>query len=361
MKIALLAPFEEAVPPKKYGGTERVVYNLAQELIALGHDVTLFASADSKIKNVRLIPGVPKAIRMLRSAQNPHTRTALNSEGLANVLPTLQNERFDIVHNHIGWPAFLFKDFIKSPIITTLHGNLAQEDSALKRYYDNERYMYNKYKDMPYVSISNAQRRNEPQLNYIATVYNGIQVETVRYNKTPKDYLMFLGRIHPHKGPEYAIEIAKKTKQKLIIAAKIDPAERDYFKQVIKPHIDGKQIVFIAEPPDRTKFALLQGARAIISPIQWDEPFGLVNIEALASGTPVITIKRGSTAEIIINGKVGYLCKDVKEMARRVKDIDKISRLACRRHVEENFSAKKMAEEYLVAYKKVINQSVKSL
>ena len=352
MKIALLAPFEETVPPKRYGGTERAVYNLAEELVGFGHDVTLFASGDSKT-SAKLVPGVPKAIRVLRFSNNPHTRSALNYEGIANILEPLQREHFDIVHNHIGWQLLSFKDSIDAPIITTLHGNLALEDSYLKSYYVNERFMYDRYKDMPFISISDSQRRNARHLNYIATVYHGIRTEEFPFNENPRDYLMFLGRIHPQKGPEYAIEIAKKTGQKLVIAAKVDPAEENYFKRVIKPQIDGKQITFVKEPSDKPKLALLQRARALIAPIQWDEPFGIVNIEALACGTPVITINRGSTSEIIIDGKVGYLCKNVKAMIKRVADIDKINRQDCRRHVEQHFTARQEAERYIAAYKKV--------
>jgi glycosyltransferase involved in cell wall biosynthesis len=205
LKIALLAPFEEPVPPKKYGGTELVVYNLAEELVSLGHDVTLIASGDSTT-TAKLAPGVERAIRVLSKARNPHTRLALNYQGLANALKIIIDGDFDILHNHYGWPLLMFEQLLNCPIITTLHGTLADP---------TEQEMYGVHKDMSFVSISDSQRRHGPSLNYLDTVYNGIQVDSFKFNDKPQDYLAFLGRITPDKGPIYAIEIAKKNKSKL--------------------------------------------------------------------------------------------------------------------------------------------------
>lgn len=344
MKIAVLAPFEEQVPPKKYGGTELVAYNLTEELVALDHNVTLIASGDS-VTTAKLMPAVDKAIRVLPQARNPQTRMALNYQGLANALAIIINGDFDILHNHYGWPLLMFRELLNCPVITTLHGTLADP---------TEQRMYTLHQDVSYISISDSQRRHGPHLNYLDTVYNGIQVERFEFNNHPKDYVAFLGRICPQKGPEYAIEIAKKTNQRLVIAAKIDPVDANYFEQMIEPLIDGDQISFIGEVDHVGKVDLLKNARALISPLQWDEPFGVVNVEALACGTPVITINRGSMPEIIVDGKVGFLCSNTDEMITRVAEINSIDRQACRDHVEEHFTARGMAEHYLHVYEKLL-------
>lgn len=347
LNIALVAPFEEPVPPKTYGGTERVVWNLARELVRLGYNVTLFASKDSKT-SAKLTPVVKKAIRVLPEAKIPTIRQGLNYQGLTKTVLLLQAGDFDIVHNHFGWQLLLFKDMIKQPIVTTLHGILSEPADS---------YMHNLYKKEFYVSISNSQRQHAKKLNYVSTVYNGIDVTRFKFNPKPNNYLVFLGRIHPQKGPKQAIRIAKETGHKLIIAAKIDPIELMYFEKEIKPLIDGKQIKFVGEVNHKQKVELLSNAKAMISPIQWDEPFGITNIEALACGTPVISIARGSIPEILIDGVTGYLCGSVGQMIKRVSDIDKIDRTKCREHVTQNFSAKNMALNYLEAYKKVIKKS----
>lgn len=345
MKIAILAPFEEPVPPIKYGGIELVVYNLAEELHEIGHGITLLASGDSHT-SAKLAQCVPKAIRTLKLARNQKTRVALNYQGLAKAIEFINSGNFDIVHNHFGWPFLLFSKSINCPIVTTLHGTLADP---------TEKLMYSEYKESAFISISDSQRKHNSELNYIATVYNGINVSTFDYSDKPLDYLAFLGRISPEKGPSYAIEIAKKTNRRLIIAAKIDPVDEQYFEDKIKPLIDGDQISFIGEIGHSDKVKLLKNARVLLSPLQWDEPFGIVNIEAMACGTPVIAINRGSMPEIIVNEKTGYLCSSIDEMIDRLPSIDKISRSACRRHVEENFSSKLMAERYLTTYQQVID------
>jgi glycosyltransferase involved in cell wall biosynthesis len=239
----------------------------------------------------------------------------------------------------------MFKDLLHCPVVTTLHGTLTDP---------TEQEMFTLHHETPYISISDSQRRYGPHLNYVDTVYNGIQVKRFEFNNRPKDYLAFLGRINPQKGPEYAIKIAKKTNQRLIIAAKIDPIDESYFEQVVEPLIDGDQISFIGEVDHAGKVDLLKNARALISPLQWDEPFGIVNIEALACGTPVITINRGSMPEIIVDGKVGYLCSNIDEMIARVADINKIDRKACRDHVKKQFTAQGMAKHYLQVYETLL-------
>jgi glycosyltransferase involved in cell wall biosynthesis len=355
VRIALLAPFEEPVPPAKYGGTELVVYNLAEELVRMGHDVTLFASGDSTT-SAKLVAGTKFAVRTLPESKNPRTRAALNYEGLAVAIKHIQSGKFDIVHNHAGWQTLLFRGLIKCPIVTTLHGSLEEDTKRLRIYFQNERYMYDYLKDLPFVSISDSQRKNLPQLNYVATVYNGIDISRFAFNDKPDDYLAFLGRIHPQKGPEFAISIAKMTGNKLIMGAKIDPDDEDFYVKKVKPHIDGKQITFLGEIGHDEKVELLRGARAVISPIRWDEPFGLVNIEAMAVGTPVITAQRGSIPEIVVNKVTGYTCNSLAQMVRRVGQIDNIKRKDCRDHVEKNFTSRKMAESYLAVYTELLKK-----
>lgn len=349
MKIALVAPFEETVPPKKYGGTELVVYNLAEELVKLGHNVTLLASGDSRT-SAKLVSCVPRAIRKFKEAQNARINAAYTYGGLVEAIDVLHTKRFDIVHNHMGWPFFAIKSCVRAPLITTLHNSLKDEYARSHE----EKHMYGLYKGTPLVSISKSQRKPFPEFNFIGTVYNGIQVERFSFNAKPDDYLLFFGRFSPEKGPLEAIDIARKTGHRLIMAGKINDFEKEYFNKILKPHIDGKQINFVGEVGHTTKVKLFKNARAVVAPLRWDEPFGLVNIEAMACGTPVITINRGSSPEIIIDGKVGYLCNNVRQMIKRVGDIDKIDRAACRQHVEQHFTAKQMAEAYLKIYQKII-------
>lgn len=349
MRIALLSSFEEAVPPPMYGGTERIVYTLAEEWVKLGHEVTLYASGGSHT-SARLVPCTPRPIRPLREARNPATRQALNLDALANALQYIHEAPFDIIHNHFGWQTLLFNSFLDWPMVTTLHGTL---DKALV---PTEHKMHNYFRWAPIVSISNAQRRHSPKLNYVDTVYHGIYPEEFAFNGAPGEYLAFLGRIHPQKGPVHAINIARATGQKLIIAAKTDPAEFEYLRKRVRPLIDGKQIIFLGEVGQAEKVKLLSQARALLSPLQWDEPFGIVNLEAMACGTPVITMRRGSMPEIIEDGKTGFLCRNAAEMRAAIQKINTIDRRYCREYVRQHFSAREMAENYIKVFDKVIRR-----
>lgn len=345
MKIALLAPFEERVPPHKYGGTELVVSNLADELVDRGHEVALFASGDSKTK-ARLIPCVEKAIRS-ELTHNPRVWAYLQWQGFHNVINGLENEKFDIIHNHSDWPFVVLSKIVKNgPMISTVHNPIQFRHGVPSIY---ERY--------PYVSLSNSQRKTLPNLNYVATVYNGIKVELFDLELKPDNYLAFLGRLSEDKGTAQAIEVAKRTKHKLILAGKVDPPDRKYFNQVIKPLIDGKQIKFIGEVDHEEKVELLKKAKALLSPVQWDEPFGLTNIEAMACGTPVLALRRGALPELIIDGQTGFLSENIDEMVKQVARLSKISRAACRKQVEKKFTAKHMADGYLRVYKKLMQSA----
>jgi glycosyltransferase involved in cell wall biosynthesis len=340
MKIAQIAPFEESIPPKKYGGTELVVYNLTEELVRRGHEVFLFASGDSKT-SARLFPVFPRALRKTKIGSDLKTREAYKLIGIAEILSVLLKERFDIIHNHIGWRLLSFAEILQDKIVTTLHGPLN---------IGYQRTIYKKFRDLPYISISKNQRTPLPELNFVANVYNGIDLKKFLFNDRPKDYLAFLGRMSPEKGPVEAIKIAKKAKMKLIMAAKVDLVDIEYFSKQVKPLIDGKQIKFIGEVDHKRKSELLKKAKALIAPIQWPEPFGLFFVEAMACGTPVIAFRRGSAPEIVRNGETGFVVKNIDSAVKAVKKIREIDRKKCRQWVEENFSTSRMVDNYERVY-----------
>lgn len=346
MKIALLAPFEESVPPQKYGGTELVVYNLAENLVKKGHKVKLFSTGDSRT-SAKLEAIFPKSIRNVKKFSDAKLREVFKYVGIGKVLKILAGEKFDVIHNHIGWRMLMFGGLLEQPMVTTLHG-------PMDIYYQKE--IFEMFNGANLISISLSQRKPMPRLNYAANVYNGIDMKIFPFNENPQDYFAFLARMSPEKGPVEAIKIAKKAGVKLIMAAKVDASDKDYFENKVKPLIDGKQIKFIGEVNHKKKVNLLKDARALIAPIQWEEPFGLFFIEAMACGAPVITMRRGSVPEIVLDNKTGFICRTVDEAARRVKEIHKIDRRTCREHVEKNFSAEKMTEGYLEAYKKVLKK-----
>lgn len=343
LKIAVIAPFEESVPPTTYGGTEAVVYTLVEELHRQGHDVTLFASGDSKV-SCRLVPITPKAIG---SGHSKRLREALTYQALVKVAQALSSEQFDVIHNHLtsGWQTLMFKDAFRAPVVTTVHFMLTDKCEAT---------MYSQYKDMPYVSISNAQRAPLPDLNYTTTIYHGLNLKPFTFQAKPGEYLAFLGRFSPDKGPDTAIEIAKRTGQKLIMAAKINNFERKYYEEKVKPLIDGDQIVYIGEVDLPGKVKLLRGAKALLNPVRLHESFGLTNIEAMAVGTPVIALSNGAIPEIIQDGTTGFICSSVDEMVAAIPKIDSIKRMACRERVERHFTAEIMTEQYLNVYRQLI-------
>lgn len=344
----MLAPVEEQVPPKKYGGTELVVHNLTELLMEMGHDVTLFATGDSQT-NAKLVPIFPQAIRTLLKATDYNVRQTLTLIGIGKMLKYICDNEFDLVHNHVGWKLLPFVNIIDVPIVTTLHGNLSQT---------SEREVYSVYPDLNYISISMNQRKDETRkMNFIGNVYNGIALEKFNFFAKAKDYFAFFARICHEKGALQAIEIAKKAGVKLVMAGKIDPVDSEYFEEKIKPLIDNKQITFIGEIGHEEKVQLLGNAKALIAPIQWEEPFGLYFIESMICGTPVIANNRGSVSEIIINNKTGFIVNTIEEAAKKVNEIEKINRYDCHMHVTRNFSAEKMAKEYLQIYQKIIKKN----
>ena len=346
----MISPVEERVPPRKYGGTELVVYNLVEGLVKNGHKVTLAASENS-ITSAKLYPLAKRALRTRFSGQDHalKLREAFKYIAIARALKLASREKFDIIHNHIGWRIMPFSFFMKMPMITTLHGPLTD-------YY--QRTVYSQFKQANLISISNNQREPAPNLNYIDTVYNGIQIDKFDFDNKPSDYFAFLGRISPEKGIYFAIKAALKAKVKLLIGAKIDAVDQKFYQSKIKPLIDkNKQIEYIGELSHKQKVKLLKNAKAIINPINWQEPFGLVMTEAMACGTPVIATRRASAPEIVINNKTGFLVdpkNPIPGIVKSIAKIDRIKREDCRKHVEEKFATEQMVAGYEKAYQKVI-------
>jgi len=348
MRIAQFAPLWETVPPKKYGGTELVVYVLCEELSRRGHEVTLFASGDSKTSaNLEAIIEKP-----MREAGILNV-SCYESMAMAKIIE--MKDSFDIVHNHLG-PSFIpFSGILGIPVVNTLHGAfINQEDIDFCMKYNNS----------PFVSISDSQRAGAPNLNYVSTVYNGIQVEKYSFQKEPdwqNPYIAFLGRLSVEKGVHHAIKLAKETGHKLIIAGKIDEADKKYYENDIKHLIDNKQIVYIGELGHDDKVELLKNAFMTVHPVTWPEPFGLVMAESMACGTPVLALNQGSIPEVVKNKVTGFVENDIDSLIKRVKEVENIDRTTCRKYVEDNFSAERMTEGYLAVFRKIISSKIKEL
>ncbi len=341
MKIAQVAPLYEAVPPKLYGGTERIVHYLTEELVRLGHDVTLFASADSKTK-ARLVAHVPEALRLNKSCEDT---LAPHIVQLQEVIE--QADEFDIIHFHTDYIHFPFTRKLSAAHLTTLHGKLTIPELQL---------VYNKFPDQPVISISDKQREPLPQANWLGTVYHGLPAGLHKAGTGNGGYLAFLGRISPEKGLDGAISTAKAAGIKLKIAAKIDKADKEYFEEHIKPLLDHPLIEFIGEINEKEKTAFLGNALAMLFLINWDEPFGLVMIEAMACGTPVIAFGRGSVPEIIEHEKNGFIVHSEKEATEAVTLARQLSRKKVRESFEQRFTARRMALDYIAVYQKLQKQ-----
>ncbi|MGI8598443.1 MAG: glycosyltransferase family 4 protein [Chitinophagaceae bacterium] len=340
MKIAQVAPLYEAVPPKLYGGTERVVSYLTEELVKQGHDVTLFASGDS-VTNARLVPGVKKAIRLNPDSVDP---LALHIVQLQDVIN--RSKEFDIIHFHTDYLHFPFSQAMETPHVTTLHGRL--DVPELQE-------IYNTFSN-PVISISLDQQKPVPQANFVGKVYHGLPAELFKAGNGSGDYLAFLGRISPEKGPDKAIEIAKKAGIKLKIAAKVDKVDEKYFKTEIEHLLDHPLIEFIGEINEVQKQEFLCNAKALIFPINWSEPFGMVIIEAMACGTPVVAYGKGSVNEIIRNGENGYIVKDVDEAVQVIQNITPAERSLVRSSFEQYYTAERMAKDYVDIYRNLCFQ-----
>ena len=340
MRIAQVAPLWERVPPPAYGGTELVVGLLTDELVRRGHEVTLFASGDS-ISLAKLESVHPQALRLDKTVKEYPIYEMLQ---LSRVYE--RASEFDIIHSHVGCSALPYVNLVKTPTVHTLHGVFTP---------DNEK-LFVHARQQPYVSISDAQREPRLKLNCVATVYNGIDLDTYEFNPHPSDppYLAFLGRLSPEKGPHLAIEIAKRSGWRLKMAGKVDVVDRDYFEREIKPQIDGKQIEYLGEANHAQKCELMANAVATLFPITWREPFGLVMIESMATGTPVIAMELGSTPEVIDHGKTGFLCHSVEECIAAIGKAAQLNRYACREHVCNHFSVERMTDGYEAVYQQIL-------
>jgi glycosyltransferase involved in cell wall biosynthesis len=342
MRIAQVSPLWERVPPPAYGGIELVVGLLTDELVRRGHEVTLFASGDS-ISLAKLESVHPRALRLDKDVKETGIYEMLQ---LASVYE--RADEFDIIHSHMGCAALPYASLVNTPTVHTLHGIFTP---------DNQK-MFQHAKRQPFISISDAQRDVSLGLNYAATVYNGIDVSSYKFHPQPEEqpYLAFLGRISPEKGPHLAIEMAKRSGWRLKMAGKVDVVDVEYFEREIKPLIDGKQIEYLGEANHQQKNALMGGAVATLFPITWREPFGLVMVESMAAGTPVIAIKLGSTSEVIADGQTGFVCNNLTECVNAIDKVAQLDRYACRQYVENRFSHQSMTDGYEAVYRQILQQ-----
>ncbi|MDQ8755716.1 glycosyltransferase family 4 protein [Sphingosinicella sp. LHD-64] len=334
MRIAHIAPLAEAVPPKLYGGTERVIWWLTEALVDQGHDVTLFAAGDS-VTSARLVPCAPTGLRL--SGINDHLASLLAM--LDRVL--VRADDFDILHFHIDFLHFPTFRHMTGKCLTTLHGRQDFPDFWPA---------YRTFPEMNLVSISDNQRLPIAHANFVSTVHHGMPRNLIPFGEGAGDYLAFIGRISPEKRPDRAIEIARRAGMKLKIAAKVDRADTAYFEERIKPLLDDPAVEFIGEIGDAEKPDFLGNARALLFPIDWPEPFGLVMIEAMAAGTPVIAWRNGSTPEVIEHGRSGFLVESIDEAVAAVDAAASLSRRLVRTAFEERFTADRMARDYVALY-----------
>ena len=339
MRIAQVAPLYERVPPRFYGGTELVVSVLSDELVRQGHAVTLFASGDSETL-AELVPVWPTALRLDAECQDTITPHVLLLEQVAQ-----RSREFDVVHFHIAQLHFPLARRVLMTHVTTLHGRLDLPELVP---------LYDEFREVPLVSISDAQRRPLPDAGWVGTVYHGLPPDDYQFNPAPEGYLAFLGRISPEKRADRAIAIAKACGQPLRLAAKVDPVDVDYFRTSIEPLLSDPLVDFVGEIGQEEKSAFLGGASALLFPIDWPEPFGLVMIEALACGTPVIAFRGGSVPEVIEHGVTGFIVETVEEAIEATRAVSRLSRRACRAAFERRFSSPRMAADYTRIYEQLI-------
>jgi glycosyltransferase involved in cell wall biosynthesis len=346
MRIAQVAPLTEAIPPKLYGGTERVVYWLIEELVALGHDVTLFASGDSHT-SAKLEAFWPRALRLDGSIRDPN---ALHMAMLEQV--RRRTNEFDFLHFHLDYYPFSLFARQSTPYLTTLHGRLDLPEHQP---------VFDTFSNAPVISISNSQRRPLPQARWIKTIHHGLPERLLTPMPIRPHYFAFLGRIAPEKRVDHAIRIAEHCGIPLKIAAKVDRADRDYYEEEIRPMLNSPNVEYIGEIGEKDKSAFLSGAIALLVTIDWPEPFGLVMIESMACGTPVIAFNRGSVSEIVDDGLTGFIVEDETGAIGAVDRLAHLSREKIRQRFEERFTARRMALDYLSAYRSLIDSAAPRL
>jgi len=347
MRIAQVAPLVEAVPPKLYGGTERIVSYLTEELVRSGHEVTLFASGDS-CTTAKLVPFGARALRLDSAVLDPIPHLLVM---LAEV--RRRAAQFDVLHFHIDLLHFPIFHDLAAHTITTLHGRADLPDLPP---------LYRYFPQFPLASISDDQRRPLHSANWIGTVYHGLPSDLLEFTAAPRGgYLAFLGRMSPEKRPDRAVEIARRTGLPLRMAAKVDNADREYFEHTVAPLLDDPLVEFIGEIGEAEKSAFLGNARALLFPIDWPEPFGLVIIEAMACGTPVIAYPCGSVPEVVEDGVTGFIVESIEDAVRAVERLDELDRRTIRAVFEREFSATRMSRDYEALYAKVARTTTPKL
>lgn len=342
MRIAQVAPLYESVPPRAYGGTERVVHYLTEELVALGHQVTLFGAGDSET-SAELVAGCERSLRLAGNHQDPLAHHMVMLEKLIK-----QRERFDVIHFHIDYLHFAISRLLAWPQLTTLHGRLDLPELQA---------VYDCFGDMPVVSITNSQRAPLPQARWLGTVLHGLPVDLLSFTEKPSNYFAFVGRVSPEKRVDRAIEIATALGVPLKIAAKVDRADQEYHEREIVPLLDRPGVEFIGEIGDDEKSSFLGDARALLFPIDWPEPFGLVMVEAMACGTPVIAFRNGSVPEVIEDGVSGFVVEDMQGAIAAASRVHELSRARVREAFERRFTARRMAEDYLGLYGRICERN----
>ena len=362
MRIAMLAPISWPLPPGGYGPWEQVAYNLTEELVNLGHEVTLFAAAGTRSRAtvVETCPHAlstwPQSERSRARAYDPQTGLlegppdgrVLEQLHVATCMERAAGGEFDVVHSHLHVHALVFGRLIRCPLVSSLHGAawVRAAHPILKA-----------YKDLPFVSLSDAERQLLPELNYVATVYNGIRLDDFPLEPDKDDYLLFAGRLAPEKGPAQAVEVARRSGRRLLLAGMIEPQHQEYYDTRVKPHIDGENIEYLGLLSQRDLAPIYRKAAAVLFMINWTEPFGLVAVEAQSSGTPLIATRYGALPEIIKEGETGFLVDTVDDAVQAVDKLAAIDPAACRENVERRFTAAVMAKGYEVVYQSLIGQT----
>ncbi len=341
MRIAQVSPLYESVPPLLYGGTERIVSYLTEELVTMGHEVTLFASGDSQTR-ARLVSPCSKGLRLDATYQDHLVHHIIMLEHFFR-----EANNFDIAHFHIDYLHYPLSSRHSLAHLTTLHGRLDLPDL---------RTLYSVFPSIPLVSISNSQRKPLPFLNWQGTVYHGLPRNLYKPRFEHGHYLAFLGRISPEKRPDLAVKIARRFGMELKIAAKVDPADVEYYQEVIRPLIDGSLVEYVGEISENEKDLFLGNAFALLFPIDWPEPFGMAMIEAIACGTPIIAFRRGSVPEVMLDGVTGFVVDNVKDAVEVLKKIPGLHRRLIHQVFEERFTSRRMTEEYLAIYQKMVGK-----
>jgi glycosyltransferase involved in cell wall biosynthesis len=361
MRIAMMAPISWPIPPAGYGPWERVAYNITEELVKLGHDVTLFAAggSTSSAKVTHTVPFAletwPEAERNRRHGhdhnsgylEGPPDNRVLEELHISTTVEQVLAGDFDVLHSHLHVHALPFGRFLKCPLVSTLHG------SAWAR---SAHPMFLAHRDLAYVSISDAERQLLPELNYVATVYNGIRMEDFPFHEAKEDYLLFAGRLSPEKGAADAVQVALKAGRRLIMAGMIEPQYHEYYNTLIKPFVDGRHVEYVGLLSQKDLAPLYQKAAAVLFLINWCEPFGMVAVEAQASGTPLIATRFGALPEIIREGTTGFVVDTLDDAAKAVGKLDQISPAACRENAVTRFSAPAMGKGYETVYARLAGQ-----